>query len=59
MAELALVAVDRWYMSGRRTAPEPGALWRAAGDGEEDGRLLGRPSLVESARRLPRAALDA
>jgi hypothetical protein len=55
VAELGLVVVDRWYRSGRRPAPQPGALWEAAGDGAEDGDLLGRRSLLESARALPRA----
>jgi NAD(P)-dependent dehydrogenase (short-subunit alcohol dehydrogenase family) len=56
--DLALLAVHHWYMSGRKPAPQPNALWEPRGEGwEETGPMLGRPSLTTPLRwrlRAPR-----
>jgi NAD(P)-dependent dehydrogenase (short-subunit alcohol dehydrogenase family) len=56
--DLVLRAVHHWYLSGRKRAPEPNALWEPRGEGwEETGPMLGRPSLTAPLRwrlRAPR-----
>ena len=54
--DLLLRAVYRWYMSGRKPAREPNALWEPRGEGwEETGPMLGRPSLTAPLRWKLRA----
>jgi NAD(P)-dependent dehydrogenase (short-subunit alcohol dehydrogenase family) len=59
LGELYLTLAYHWYMSGRRPAQRPNVLWEPAGEGqEEDGPMLGRPSLWAPIRlrvRAPRA----
>jgi NAD(P)-dependent dehydrogenase (short-subunit alcohol dehydrogenase family) len=56
--DLLLRAVHHWYMSGRKPAPQPNALWEPRGEGwEETGPMIGRPSLTAALRwklRAPR-----
>jgi NAD(P)-dependent dehydrogenase (short-subunit alcohol dehydrogenase family) len=56
--DLLLRAVHHWYLSGRKPAPEPNALWEPRGEGwEETGPMIGRPSLTAPLRwklRAPR-----
>jgi NAD(P)-dependent dehydrogenase (short-subunit alcohol dehydrogenase family) len=56
--DLLLRAVHHWYLSGRKQAPEPNALWEPRGEGwEETGPMIGRPSLTAPVRwklRAPR-----
>ncbi|HEV2811633.1 MAG TPA: SDR family NAD(P)-dependent oxidoreductase [Solirubrobacteraceae bacterium] len=56
--DLLLRAVHHWYLSGRKPAPEPNALWEPRGEGwEETGPMIGRPSLTAALRwklRAPR-----
>ena len=56
--DLVLRLVYHWYMSGRKPAPEPNALWEPRGEGwEETGPMIGRPSLTARFRwklRAPR-----
>ena len=56
--DLLLRAVHRWYLSGRKPASEPNALWEPRGEGwEETGPMIGRPSLMAPLRfrvRTPR-----
>jgi NAD(P)-dependent dehydrogenase (short-subunit alcohol dehydrogenase family) len=44
--DVMLLAVDRYYMSGRKQAPALNMLWEGRGDGqEESGPMVSRPSL--------------
>ena len=56
--DLLLRFVHRWYLSGRKPAPKPNALWQPRGEGwEETGPMIGRPSLTAPLRwklRAPR-----
>ncbi|MDQ3740338.1 MAG: SDR family NAD(P)-dependent oxidoreductase [Actinomycetota bacterium] len=56
--DLVLRAVHHWYLTGRKPAPDPNALWEPRGEGwEETGPMLGRPSLTAPLRwrlRAPR-----
>jgi NAD(P)-dependent dehydrogenase (short-subunit alcohol dehydrogenase family) len=56
--DLLLRLVYHWYMSGRKPAPDPNALWEPRGEGwEETGPMIGRPSLTAPLRwklRAPR-----
>jgi NAD(P)-dependent dehydrogenase (short-subunit alcohol dehydrogenase family) len=54
--DLMLRAVHHWYLSGRKPAPEPNALWEPRGEGwEETGPMIGRPSLTARLRWKLRA----
>jgi NAD(P)-dependent dehydrogenase (short-subunit alcohol dehydrogenase family) len=54
--DLLLRFVHRWYMSGRKNAPEPNSLWEPRGEGwEETGPMIGRPSLTAPLRWKLRA----
>ena len=54
--DLLLRLVHHWYMSGRKPAPNPNALWEPRGEGwEETGPMLGRPSLTAPLRWKLRA----
>jgi NAD(P)-dependent dehydrogenase (short-subunit alcohol dehydrogenase family) len=49
--DLLLRAVHHWYLSGRKPAPQPNALWEPRGEGwEETGPMIGRPSLTARLR---------
>ena len=56
--DLVLRQVHRWYLTGKKDAPEPNALWEPRGEGwEETGPMIGRPSLTAPLRwklRAPR-----
>jgi hypothetical protein len=45
LAELVLLAVDRWYRSGEEPAPVPGSLWQAAREPQTSGGIPARDSL--------------
>jgi NAD(P)-dependent dehydrogenase (short-subunit alcohol dehydrogenase family) len=46
LAELTLLAVDRWYRSGPDAAPTPGSLWQAARRPQASGGIPARDSLL-------------
>jgi len=46
VSQRVLMTIDRWYRSGDRPAPDPGALWRTPGRARPSGGIPGRDSLL-------------
>ena len=46
VSQRVLMTIDRWYRSGDRPAPDPGALWRTPERARPSGGIPGRDSLL-------------
>ena len=46
VSQRVLMTIDRWYRSGEKPAPDPGALWRTPEEPRSSGGIPGRDSLL-------------